>query len=338
MSRRYVNQFTHQESIDQVFLVGEKQLRTNRNDNLYLQVELSDRGGSITARVWNADEDVYRSFDNGDYVHVKGSAQLYQGTMQVIAVKLRKIDPAEVDQADFAPLPAVAVDRLVLRLGEMLRGMDDPALKTLAECFLIDEALMAKLSLAPAGTKNHHAYHGGLLEHIVTLMDVVLRVSPCYPQINGDLLLFGAFLHDLGKTDELSYQCGLGYSDEGQLIGHMVMAVELLNAKLIEAEKLSGEPIPSETVLRLKHLILSHHNEYAFGSPKLPMTIEAIALAQLDNLDAKINTFTKLIEGDPNVDSPWTTYNPNLDRKLYKGGGERGTGGEGQAAGENINQ
>ncbi len=319
MSRRYVNQINHQESIDQVFLAGEKQLRTNRNGNLYLQVELSDRGGSITARLWNANEDVYRSFDNGDYIHVKGTAQLFQGAMQVIATNLHKIDPAEVDPAEFAPLAAVAVDRLALRLGEILRGMDDPALKTLAECFLIDEALMAKLALAPAGTKNHHAYHGGLLEHVVNLMEVVLRVAPCYPQIDRDLLLFGAFLHDLGKTDELSYRHGLGYTDEGQLIGHLVIAVELLDAKLIEAEKLSGEPIPLETALRLKHMILSHHNEYAFGSPKLPMTIEAVALAHLDNLDAKINTFARLMEGDPNVDSPWTTYNQNLERKLFKG-------------------
>ena len=173
--------------------------------------------------------------------------------------------------------------------------------------------------MAPAGTKNHHAYHGGLLEHVVNLMEVVLRVSPCYPQINRDLLLMGAFLHDLGKTEELSYDHGLSYSDEGQLIGHLVMAVGMLDPKLAEAEKLSGEPIPAETVLRLKHMILSHHGEYAFGSPKLPMTLEAVALCQLDNLDAKINTFSSLMKEDPNVDSPWTTYNPNLDRKLFKG-------------------
>ena len=178
--------------------------------------------------------------------------------------------------------------------------------------------------MAPAGTKNHHAYHGGLLEHIVGLMEVVLRVCPCYPQVNRDMLLMGAFLHDLGKTGELSYEHGLAYTDEGQLIGHLVMAVEMLNAKIAEAEKLSGEPIPQETVLRLKHIILSHHGEYAFGSPKLPMTVEAVALAMLDNLDAKINTFSTLMKEDPNVDSAWTTYNPNLDRKLYKGKGERG--------------
>lgn len=330
MARRYINELTHQESIDQVFVASDKQLRPNRAGALYLQVALSDRSGSIAARVWNATETLYKAFDNGDYVHVVGAAQLYQGAMQIIATKLHKVDPSEVDEADFTPLPAVAVDRLVLRLGEILRTMSDPALQNLAECFLIDESFMAKLTMAPAGTKNHHAYHGGLLEHIVGLMELVLHVAPCYPQINRDMLLMGAFLHDLGKTGELSYEHGLGYTDEGQLIGHLVMAVEMLNTKIAEAEKLSGEPMPEETVLRLKHIILSHHGEYAFGSPKLPMTVEAIALAMLDNLDAKINTFSTLMKEDPNVDSAWTTYNPNLDRKLYKGGGRKAEDGRGE--------
>jgi 3'-5' exoribonuclease len=320
MPRRYVSELGHQELIDQVFVAGDKQLRPNRNGNLYLQVDLSDRTGSIAARVWNANDTLYKSFDNGDYVRVEGTAQLYQGAMQIIATKLSSVDAAEIDEADFVPLPAVAVDKLVLRLGEILRGMDDPALLTLAECFLMDEAMMAKFTMAPAGTKNHHAYHGGLIEHVVNLMEVVLRVSPCYPQINRDLLMMGAFLHDLGKTEELSYERGLSYSDEGQLIGHLVIAVAMLDAKVAEAEKLSGESIPEETVLRLKHMIVSHHGEYAFGSPKLPMTLEAVALCLLDNLDAKVNTFAQLMKEDPNVDSPWTTYNPNLERKLFKGG------------------
>ena len=126
----------------------------------------------------------------------------------------------------------------------------------------------------------------------------------------------------MGKVDELSYDRGFAYSDEGQLVGHLVMAVGLLEAKVAEAEKLSGEPIPRESVLRLKHMIVSHHGEYEFGSPKLPMTLEAIALAYLDNLDAKLASFAQQLRDDPNVDSPWTAYNANLRRKLYKGGEE----------------
>lgn len=330
MPRRYVSELSHQELVDQVFVAGDKQLRPNRNGNLYLQVDLSDRTGSIAARLWNANEAIYKSFDNGDYIRVEGTAQLYQGSMQIIASKFYKVDPAGVDEGDFTPVPAVEVDKLLLRLGEILRGIDDADLKTLAECFLMDEALMAKVAMAPAGTKNHHAYHGGLLEHVVNLMEVVLRVAPRYPQINCDLLLMGAFLHDLGKIDELNYQHGLSYSDEGQLIGHLVIAIAMLDQKAAEAERLSGEAIPRETVLRLKHMIVSHHGEYAFGSPKLPMTLEAIALCNLDNLDAKVNSFASLMQEDPNVDSSWTNYHANLERKLFKGarGVERESGEE----------
>lgn len=319
MPRKYINELGHQEAINEIYVLNDKQLRPNRNGNLYLQVELSDRGGSIGARLWNANENLYKSFEKGDYVRVEGSTQIFQGAVQMILNRIHKVDPAEVNPEDFQPQPAVPVDKLMRRLSEMLRGMTDTALLNLAECYLMDESLVKKLSMAPAGTKNHHAYHGGLLEHIVSLMELVLRVAPCYPQIDRDLLLFGAFLHDLGKVDELSYDRGLAYTDEGQLIGHLIIAVEMLGKKIVEAEKLSGEKIPAETVLRLKHLILSHHGEYAFGSPKLPMTLEAITLYCLDNLDAKINSFHQLIAEDPNTDSAWTVYQPNIDRKLFKG-------------------
>jgi 3'-5' exoribonuclease len=193
----------------------------------------------------------------------------------------------------------------------------------LAECFLVDDQFMAKFSRAPAGVKNHHAYVGGLLHHVVNLMEVVIRVACCYPAIDADLLLMGAFVHDLGKIDELCYDRGFSYSDEGQLIGHLVMGVALLEAKVAEAERFTGEPVPAETVLRLKHMIVSHHGQYEFGSPKLPMTLEAVALHHLDNLDAKVHSFQQQMRDDPNVESPWTSFNHNLGRKLFKGTGEQ---------------
>lgn len=323
MRRRYVNQIGPQETVDEVFRAADKQLRPNRNGNLYLQVELSDRTGSIGARMWNATEALYRSFENGDYVQVEGTTQLFQGAVQLIATGLVKVDESEIDEDDFSSLGTVAVDKLVVRLGEILRSMSNPRLRDLAECFLVDEQLMAKFTRAPAGIKHHHAYQGGLLEHVVNLMEVVLRIAPCYPQIDRDLLLMGAFLHDMAKIDELSYDRDLAYTDEGQLIGHLVMAVGLLEAKVREAEKLSGEPISEETVLRLKHMIVSHHGEHAFGSPKLPMTLEAMALYCLDLLDAKVFAFHRLLRDDPNVGSPWTHYNPGLSRKLFKGYGKK---------------
>ena len=150
-------------------------------------------------------------------------------------------------------------------------------------------------------------------------MEAVIRIAPCYPQIDRDLLLTGAMLHDIGKIDELGYERDLTYTDEGQLIGHLVMAVGMLDRKIAEAEKLAGEPFPVETALRLKHMIISHHGEYEFGSPKLPMTIEAVALYCLDNLDAKVFSFQQQLCDDPNINSPWTNFNQNLGRKLFKG-------------------
>jgi 3'-5' exoribonuclease len=283
-------------------------------------MELSDRSGRIGARMWNAGETLYRSFENGDYLLVEGTTQLFQGAKQLIVSRLTKVEPSEVNEDDFTPVAAVDVDKLVVRMSEIFRSVTCPHLRSLAECFLMDDAFMRKLTRAPAGVKLHHAYLGGLLEHIVSLMELVVRIAPCYPQLDRDLMLVGALLHDASKVDELSYDREFAYTDEGQLVGHVVMAVGLLESKIREAERLSGEPIPRETVLRLKHLIVSHHGEYDYGSPKLPMTLEAIALYCLDNLDAKIAAFTQQLRDDPNVDSPWTNFNANLGRKLFKGG------------------
>ncbi len=321
MPRRYVNEFGQQEAVDQVFMASDKQLRPNRNGNLYLQVELSDRTGSIGARMWNATEAIYKSFNNGDFIRVEGSTQLFQGAMQLIATRMSRVETSDVDEEDFVLLGQVEVEKLVARMEEILRGLGDPQLRTLAECYLLDEELMAKFAQAPAGVRNHHAYRGGLLEHVVNLMEVATRVSPCYPGINRDLLVTGAFIHDLAKVDELTYQRDFAYGDEGQLIGHLVMGVGMLEAKVREAEKLSGEPISDETVLRLKHMIVSHHGQYDYGSPKLPMTLEAVALYCIDNLDAKVASFEQQLRDDPNVDSAWTLYNANLGRRLFKGYG-----------------
>jgi 3'-5' exoribonuclease len=319
MPRRSVKELGHQEAVDQIFLVSQKQLRPNRNGNLYLQMELSDRTGSISARMWNATDADYRNFDDGDFVRVEGTTQLYQGALQLIAANICKARYEEVDPADFMPLTPTEIDRLAIRLGELLRSMSNPQLVTLAECFLMDDGFMQRFTKSPAGIKNHHAYIGGLLEHVVNLMEVVHRVVEFYPSIDPDILLMGAFLHDMGKINELNFDRGFSYSDEGQLIGHVVMAVSMLEAKVAEAEKLSGEPLSEETVLRLKHIIVSHHGEYEYGAPKLPMTLEAVALHHLDNLDAKIHNFHQQMRDDPNVESAWTHYNQGLGRKLYKG-------------------
>lgn len=319
MGRRFISELGPQEQVREIYQAHGRQLRPNRNGNLYLQVELTDRTGSLSCRMWNATEGMYNSFEDGQYVLVDGATQVFQGALQMIAKQITPVLADEVDPSDFIPLPSVDVEALLARLAQMLRGMKCPHLRNLAECFLVDDAFMQKLSMAPAGVKNHHAYHGGLLEHVVNVMELVMRVVERLPAVDPDMLLMGAFLHDLGKLVELTYDRGLAYSDEGQLIGHLVIGVEMLDAKAAEAQRLSGEAIPLDIVLRLKHMIVSHHGSYEFGSPKLPMTLEAVALHHLDNLDAKVHAFEQLMQDDLNADSPWTQYHQNLGRKLYKG-------------------
>ncbi len=319
MERRFINQLGEHESVDQVYLVSDKQLRTNRNGNLYLQLRLADRSGTVTAMLWNASDQVYAGFDNGDYVRVQATTQFYNGALQMIVQRVDRADPATIDEADFRTLGSVDIDRFAGRLSEMLRGVNNFHLRCLAECFLMDESFMERFARAPAGVKNHHAYHGGLLEHVVSLMELTAVVAPRYPELDAELMLLGAFLHDIGKVNELTYDRELSYSDEGQLVGHLVMGVELLDQKIRESQTLCSEPFPTQLQLLLKHMILSHHGEYEFGSPKLPMTPEAVALHYLDNLDAKLQMFSLLIQNDANTDSNWTPFLPNLGRKLFKG-------------------
>src|SRR5207302_3377041 len=221
--------------------------------------------------------------------------------------------------ADFLPHTEQDVSQLWERLRGTLLRLANPFLRALAECFFMDEDVVRRFCQVPAGVRNHHAYLGGLLEHVVTLMDAAERVLPLYPDLDRDVLLTGIFLHDIGKVRELTYHRVFAYSDEGQLVGHLVIGVEMLNEKMSRVPDLTGEPFPTELLLRLKHMILSHHGTYEFGSPRLPMTPEAIALHYLDNLDAKIHSFTRDIREDRNQASAWTPFNQSLQRRLFKG-------------------
>jgi 3'-5' exoribonuclease len=318
MAKKFVNELADGQSVDEVFLASEKQLRPNRNGDLYLQMRLSDRTGSLTAMMWNAKQNHYDGFENGDYVRVKGTAQFYNGGMQVIAKGVDKEEVSRVDESEFMTLSEVAVEKLVGRLTTILRGLGNEQLRNLAECCLVDEELMRKFRAAPAGIKNHHAYRGGLLEHVLSLMEACLLVGPLYKGVDTDVLLMGAFVHDIGKVDELKYEPDLGYSDAGQLIGHLIQGVRILDEKIAESNRQTGDAFPEELANQLRHMIVSHHGQYEFGSPKLPMTLEAIILHHLDNLDSKLHCAQQMIEEDANIDSPWTVFNPAFGRKIYK--------------------
>ncbi|MCI0683439.1 MAG: OB-fold nucleic acid binding domain-containing protein [Gemmataceae bacterium] len=319
MSRRSVELLADGEAIEEVYLVTDKQLRTNRQGNPFLQLELRDKTGAISARMWNANEHLFRAFEEGDFLRIKGKVQLYQGSLQILFTAFERVDKAHVTLAEFMPQSEHDIGRMYERLRSILLKVDDMHLRALVECFLMDEAFVRDFCRAPAGIRNHHAYVGGLLEHVVHLLEAADRLLPLYTELNRDLLLMGVFLHDVGKVRELSFERVFGYTDEGQLVGHIVIGVEMLDEKVAQVPGLTGEPFPKELLLRLKHMILSHHGAYEFGSPRLPMTPEAIALHHLDNLDAKVHSFTRDIRDDRQGPSAWTPYNHSLQRRLFKG-------------------
>ena len=323
MSRRFVDQLNDGDTLEDVYLVSEKQLRSNRNGNPYIQLDLRDRTGMINGRVWNAGDQLFRSFDLGDFLLVRGKVQLHQGALQVIVNGIEKVDAERVELTDFLPHTEQDVAKLLERARRLLFTMKNHHLRALVECYLGDEGFVRAFTQAPAGVRVHHAYVGGLLEHVVAMMELAERIAPLYVGLDRDLLLMGVFLHDSGKVRELSYGRLFGYTDEGQLIGHLAIGCEMLQEKIAQVPALTDEPFPRELLLRLKHMILSHHGELQYGSPKVPMTLESVALHYIDNLDTRMHIFQREIKEDRQTSSAWTVFNPALQRRIYKGGGER---------------
>jgi 3'-5' exoribonuclease len=319
MGRRFVDQLDDGENLEEVYLVTDKQLKTNRKGDPFLQLELRDRTGNISARLWNASENLFRSFDSGDFLLVKGKVQLFQGALQVILSHLERMESQKVELTDFLPHTEHDVSKLLERLRAAMLKVGNPHLRALSECYLMNNDFMRGLCQAPAGVRVHHAYIGGLLEHLVAMLDIAERILPLYPDVDRDLVVLGIFLHDSGKIRELTYLRGFGYSDEGQLLGHLAIGTEMLQEMVKQVPDLTDEPFPRELLLRLKHMILSHHGSLEFGSPKVPMTPEAVALHAIDTLDTRINICLREIKDDRGQ-SPWTQFNQALQRKLYKGG------------------
>ncbi|HBH51273.1 MAG TPA: CMP-binding protein [Planctomycetaceae bacterium] len=319
MARRFVNTLSDGDQVDEIYFLADRQIRVNRNASQYLLLELRDRTGTIIARMWNVSEENVAHIRAGEYGQVRGKVQLFQGALQMIATTVTPIPAGQVNPDDFLRQSSRDLQALEVRLRELLGSISDPPLHRLMNCFLSDELLMADFCTAPAGMKAHHAYKGGLLEHVVNMLEIANRCADLLSGVDRNLLLAGIFLHDLGKIRELSYSGPYGYTDEGQLLGHLTICLEILVAKIAEVERVTGEPFPYETALRLKHMVLSHHGTYEFGSPKLPMTPEAVALHQIDNLDAKVHEVSRDIAEDPNGTSSFTPFNARLDRKLFKG-------------------
>ena len=318
LNRTPISELSDGQQVDQAFRAADKQLRVNRQGGKYILMRLADRTGTIAGMQWNADERIFESFDRGDYIFCRGRTQIHNGNLQVIVTDVERMDPSEVDTSDFERFDQAESVRLRARLGELIAGLRNAYLRRLGETYLADDAFMDRLAVAAAAVSNHHAYPGGLLRHTIDLMEICQLLAPRYRQLDGDVLMFGAFLHDLGKIEEMTGGGEATYTDHGQLLGHLVIGVQMIGDKIRQLEQTMGEAFPAELRLHLEHMIVSHHGQLEFGSPRVPMTLEAVALHHIDNLDAKITSFSHLIDSDVSADANWTNYIPSIGRKLWK--------------------
>jgi 3'-5' exoribonuclease len=313
MKEFFISDCSQQENkvITSSFVVVSKQVKPKKTGEPYLALTLGDRTGQIEAKMWDNVEEFIDVFEQDDFLKVKGLINKYKNRFQLTIHKLRRMPDAEIDFADYLPKTSKNIDELWNTLTDFVATFENPQLKSLVDLFLADPEITDRYRIAPAAKSLHHAYIGGLLDHVVSLLRSCDLLCRNYPQINRDLLLTGAFLHDIGKIHELTYNRSFSYSTRGQLLGHMIIELEMLHAKL---EQLPNFPADLKTLL--EHLIISHHGQYDFGSPKLPMFPEALMLHYLDDLDSKMEAMRAHFEREAELDGPWTSYNVSMGRPL----------------------
>src|SRR5215470_11894837 len=312
MKTPLVSDLNSEQNITTFFLVCEKEVRNTREGKAYLRLELGDRSGTIEARMWDQFEAAAKGINREDFVKVQARVEIYRNRPQLAVMQVRLAKPEEIDLADFLPQTKGDVAKLYTQLLEYAGAIANPWLKQLVTGILNDPAIAARYKRAPAAKVMHHAYLGGLLEHVISLCGLAKLAAAHYPELDLDLLLTSAILHDVGKLDELCYDRTIGYTTDGQLLGHIVMEIETVTNAIA---KIEGFPPALKTVVQ--HLLISHHGQYDFGSPKLPMIREALVFHYMDDLDSKLAAVRAALAADSG-DEPWSVYSGALQRKFLK--------------------
>jgi 3'-5' exoribonuclease len=313
---KFINQIEAGQPVDDIYLFSQAILRSTTRGDLYIAMFLSDKTGKLNCRMWQATEAIFNSLPREGFVHIKGRSELYQNNLQIVADTITVVPTEKVNLEDYLARTTKDVNAMFEQVKNILGAVKDPQIKVLIGAFLADEPLMQKFRNAPAAVNCHHNYLGGLLEHTCNMLQSAKAILPLYPQVQADLVLAGIFLHDMGKTEELSYDMAFSYTDSGQLVGHIVQTAVMLNKKADQLAQ-KGIVIPKPIMDNLEHIIVSHHGEYEFGSPKLPATAEAFMVNYIDDLDAKIEQVTAAIETETG-DEGWTPFKPTLQTRLYR--------------------
>jgi 3'-5' exoribonuclease len=310
--KTYINEIKENDLVDSLFLVREKSLGITKSGNTYLKLILVDRSGEMEARVWTSADLLSEAFEKDDFVQVKGKGVSFQDHLQLNITHIERAGEEGMTLSDFFPMTEKDIHEMFLTLREAGQQIKDPYLNQLLQLFWEDGPFVEKFKTAPASTRLHHTYIGGLLEHTLSVTQLIMKDVAHYSGLNLDLLMTASILHDLGKVDELSYHRSFDYSDEGRLLGHIILGMERLEDKIRQIPD-----FPKDLALQLKHLLISHHGQYEWGSPRKPMTLEAIMLHFLDNLDAKMNGIHQFLKTHVSEGSRFSRYHPFFEQSFY---------------------
>jgi 3'-5' exoribonuclease len=343
MGRAYLSECVAGDLVEEVLVITGKQFSpTAAGNKHFIKAYVSDRSAQMPARMWNATRDIFNALPAAGFLRIRGRVENYQSSLQFIIDQVAPAKEGTFDPADLIPHTDKDIPSMCAKIRELCESIQNRHVAAIVQAYLDDEQLMGRFCRAPAAQTFHHAFIGGLLEHTLNSMEVAEAVVRFYPGLNRDLVLAGIFLHDLAKTWELTYECSFGYSDAGQLIGHIVKGAIWLEEKARQAEAVLGEPIPRELIDVLQHIVLSHHGTAEFGSPRTPSTPEALAVHAIENMDAKLTMALAATRGPSSGDGPWTEYLKAFSGRLYRpdvapgdvvDGDVEPAGGDGSAAG-----
>ncbi|MEM7645314.1 MAG: OB-fold nucleic acid binding domain-containing protein [Pseudomonadota bacterium] len=314
MEKLFVADLTDKQVVQTTFLAKNKLLLTDKKGNQYISLYLSDRSGSVDAKIWDNIERTKNVFESGDIVSVKGQVQLFQNKKQIIVHKIEPIKDEDIDFQDYVGEVSREPEEILQEILQIVQKVESSHIQQLILSTLNDPSIKDKLLKSPAAKSIHHVKVGGLIEHILSISKLMVFIADQYPQLNFDLLLFGAIFHDLGKVWELEWtQKGIRYTDKGRLIGHLVMSSELIEKK---ASQILG--FPDELIMILKHIILSHHGKLEYGSPKVPMLLEAYVVWMIDDFDSKVDSISQFMGQDTSGEERWTSFNNLYQRHFFK--------------------
>ena len=310
----YIELLREGERISEIYLCKNKQTLLTKAGKPYEALLLQDKTGTLDAKIWDPGSPGIDDFDKLDYVAVVGEVTSFQGTLQLNVRRVRKAAEGEYDQKDYLPVTKQDIGQMYAELTEYIKKMENPYLKKLASGFFLEDPDFAeRFKFHSAAKSVHHGFVGGLLEHTLSVTNICSFFADNYPMLNRDLLICAAMFHDIGKLEELSTFPENAYTDEGQLLGHI-----MIGAMKVAERIQSIEGFPVKLSNELQHCILAHHGELEYGSPKKPALAEAVALSFADNVDAKLETMKEAFAAVPEEDMSWLGYNRLLDSNIRR--------------------